>query len=107
MIMQRPRGHCRVFTICDLRFTIHAHFRHPIHYEDALRPSLRVSLIEVNMRFRKFFSALILALFSLQTLNFSALADEGMWRFNHLPRAAQTLPRSKANQPKPRVCGLM
>src|SRR5437870_1636549 len=87
MIMQRPSGHCRVFTICDLRFTIHAHFRHPIHYEDALRPSLRVSLIEVNMRFRKFFSALILALFSLQTLNFSALADEGMWPFNNLPRA--------------------
>ena len=39
------------------------------------------------MRFRKFFSALILALFSLQTLNFSALADEGMWPFNNLPRA--------------------
>src|SRR5438128_11118326 len=87
MIMQRPSGHCRVFTICDLRFTIHAHFRHPIHYEDALRPSLLVSLIEVSMRFRKFFSALILALFSLQTLNLSALADEGMWPFNNLPRA--------------------
>ena len=31
--------------------------------------------------------ALILALFSLQTLNFTALADEGMWTFNNVPRA--------------------
>jgi hypothetical protein len=30
------------------------------------------------MKFRKFFSALLLALFSLQTLHLTALADEGM-----------------------------
>src|SRR5712692_10081001 len=39
------------------------------------------------MRHRKFLCALILALFSLQTLNFTARADEGMWPFNNLPRA--------------------
>src|SRR5207253_1897578 len=39
------------------------------------------------MKLRKFLCALILALFSLQTLNFTALADEGMWPFNNLPRA--------------------
>jgi len=39
------------------------------------------------MKFRKFFSALLLALFSLQTLQLTALADEGMWTFNNVPRA--------------------
>lgn len=39
------------------------------------------------MKFRKSVCALILALFSLQTLNFTALADEGMWTFNNVPRA--------------------
>ena len=39
------------------------------------------------MKFRKLLCALILALFSLQTLNLSALADEGMWTFNNVPRA--------------------
>src|SRR6202521_4597116 len=39
------------------------------------------------MRLRKFLCALILALFSLQTLQFSARADEGMWTFNNVPRA--------------------
>src|SRR3981081_4425738 len=39
------------------------------------------------MKFRKVLCALILALFSLQTLNLSALADEGMWTFNNVPRA--------------------
>src|SRR6266478_6543448 len=39
------------------------------------------------MKFRKFLCALILALFSLQTFNFTALADEGMWPFNNIPRA--------------------
>ncbi|HEY6217894.1 MAG TPA: S46 family peptidase [Pyrinomonadaceae bacterium] len=39
------------------------------------------------MKFRKFFSALLLALFSLQTLHVTALADEGMWTFNNVPRA--------------------
>jgi len=39
------------------------------------------------MRLRKVLCALLLALFSLQTLNFAALADEGMWTFNNVPRA--------------------
>jgi hypothetical protein len=39
------------------------------------------------MRLRKFLCALILALFSLQTLNLTARADEGMWTFNNVPRA--------------------
>src|ERR1051325_8359963 len=39
------------------------------------------------MKFRKLFSALLLALFSLQTLHVAALADEGMWTFNNVPRA--------------------
>src|ERR1044072_4051346 len=39
------------------------------------------------MNFRKLFSALLLALFSLQTLHVAALADEGMWTFNNVPRA--------------------
>jgi hypothetical protein len=39
------------------------------------------------MKLRKFLGALILALFSLQAFNFTALADEGMWPFNNVPRA--------------------
>src|SRR3989442_2036175 len=39
------------------------------------------------MKLRKFLCALTLALFSLQTLNFTARADEGMWPFNNVPRA--------------------
>src|SRR5829696_493221 len=39
------------------------------------------------MRLRRLFSALLLALFSLQTLHVTALADEGMWTFNNVPRA--------------------
>ncbi|MDX6303558.1 MAG: hypothetical protein QOI77_527 [Blastocatellia bacterium] len=39
------------------------------------------------MKFRKVLCALLLALFTLQTLNFAALADEGMWTFNNVPRA--------------------
>src|SRR5438876_10243477 len=39
------------------------------------------------MKFRKLLCALILALFSLQALNLTALADEGMWTFNNIPRA--------------------
>ncbi len=42
---------------------------------------------EVKMKFRKFLCAIIVALFSLQTLQFTARADEGMWPFNNLPRA--------------------
>ncbi|HKU72713.1 MAG TPA: S46 family peptidase [Pyrinomonadaceae bacterium] len=39
------------------------------------------------MKLRRFLSALLLALFSLQTLHLTALADEGMWTFNNVPRA--------------------
>jgi hypothetical protein len=39
------------------------------------------------MKLRTFFIALLLALFSFQTLNITALADEGMWTFNNVPRA--------------------
>src|SRR3979490_1637687 len=39
------------------------------------------------MKFRKVLCAVILALFSLQTINLTALADEGMWTFNNVPRA--------------------
>src|SRR2546426_6866365 len=39
------------------------------------------------MRSRKVLGALIIALFSLQTLQFAARADEGMWPFNNLPRS--------------------
>jgi len=39
------------------------------------------------MNFRRLVSALLLALFSLQTLHITALADEGMWTFNNVPRA--------------------
>src|SRR5882762_9799463 len=39
------------------------------------------------MKLRKLLCALTLALFALQTLNFSAVADEGMWTFNNVPRA--------------------
>jgi peptidase S46-like protein len=39
------------------------------------------------MKSRRLFSALLLALFGLQTLHVTALADEGMWPFNNVPRA--------------------
>jgi len=39
------------------------------------------------MRLRRTLAALLLALFSLQTLNITAFADEGMWTFNNVPRA--------------------
>jgi hypothetical protein len=39
------------------------------------------------MRLRKLFSVLLLALFALQALPITALADEGMWTFNNVPRA--------------------
>lgn len=39
------------------------------------------------MKSRRFLAALLLALFSLSTLNVTALADEGMWPFNNVPRA--------------------
>jgi peptidase S46-like protein len=39
------------------------------------------------MKLRRFFVALLLALFSLSTLHVTALAEEGMWPFNNVPRA--------------------
>ncbi len=39
------------------------------------------------MKFRRFLVALLLALFSLSTLHVTALAEEGMWPFNNVPRA--------------------
>jgi len=39
------------------------------------------------MKLKRFFSALLLALFASQTLHLTALADEGMWPFNNVPRA--------------------
>src|ERR1043165_8614596 len=39
------------------------------------------------MRLRRLLCALVLALFGLQTLPITALADEGMWPFNNVPRA--------------------
>src|SRR6476646_6564977 len=39
------------------------------------------------MKLRTFFLALLLALFSFQTLNITAFAEEGMWPFNNVPRA--------------------
>src|SRR5437870_9449623 len=39
------------------------------------------------MKFKKQLCALVVALFSLQTLQFTARADEGMWPFNNVPRA--------------------
>ena len=39
------------------------------------------------MKSRRFLAALLLALFGIQTLHITALADEGMWTFNNVPRA--------------------
>ncbi|HYJ46705.1 MAG TPA: S46 family peptidase, partial [Pyrinomonadaceae bacterium] len=39
------------------------------------------------MRLRKFLCALLMALFAAQALHLTALADEGMWTFNNVPRA--------------------
>ena len=39
------------------------------------------------MKLRRFFVALLLALFSLSTLHVTAFAEEGMWPFNNVPRA--------------------
>src|SRR6476620_12159362 len=39
------------------------------------------------MKLRTLFLALLLALFSFQTLNITAFAEEGMWPFNNVPRA--------------------
>src|SRR5207253_11296498 len=41
----------------------------------------------MTMRLRKLLCALTVALVGLQTFQFSALADEGMWPFNNVPRA--------------------
>jgi len=39
------------------------------------------------MKFRKLLCALIAVLFSIQMINIRAVADEGMWTFNNVPRA--------------------
>src|ERR1051326_7887762 len=39
------------------------------------------------MRLRKFLCALLVGLFAMQALHITALADEGMWPFNNVPRA--------------------
>ena len=39
------------------------------------------------MKHRTFLAALLLALFSISTFHIPALADEGMWTFNNVPRA--------------------
>src|SRR5678809_62533 len=39
------------------------------------------------MKSKRMLAALLSALFSLQTLQLTALADEGMWTFNNVPRA--------------------
>src|SRR6476619_7611668 len=39
------------------------------------------------MKSKRMLAALLGALFSLQTLQLTALADEGMWTFNNVPRA--------------------
>src|SRR3984893_10785055 len=39
------------------------------------------------MKLRRPVCAITLALFSFQTLLFTAVADEGMWPFNNVPRA--------------------
>ena len=39
------------------------------------------------MKSRKLLCALLLALFTFQTIHVTALADEGMWTFNNVPRA--------------------
>ena len=39
------------------------------------------------MKPRRFLAALLLALLSFATLNLPALAEEGMWTFNNVPRA--------------------
>src|SRR5437588_1681556 len=74
------------FSIHDCRFSI-TMFRHLIR--ESL--TLKFSPIDLNsgviMKLRKFLCALILALFSLQSLKFTARADEGMWPFNNVPRA--------------------
>ena len=38
------------------------------------------------MKLKRFVCAAVIALFSLQTLQFTARADEGMWTFNNIPR---------------------
>src|ERR1041385_2424317 len=73
-----------LFTIYDLLFT-----RFQASKMDRKRSKnlLLINQVEVKMRFRKFLCALVVALFSLQTLQFTARADEGMWPFNNIPRA--------------------
>src|SRR5258707_6979799 len=72
------------------------HFRFTVYYSEASKWTAKCSKIfsrQTNfcrgrkMRLRRISCALLLAFFSLQTLQFSARADEGMWTFNNVPRA--------------------
>jgi hypothetical protein len=74
------------FPIHDLPFTIHYIQASKMDSTSFKYFSLSSMKTEVNMRFRKFVCAVIVALFSLQALPISAM-DEGMWPFNNIPRA--------------------
>src|SRR5581483_2453439 len=75
------------FPIHDLRFTIHPLPGIQNGPQTLSKSSPHKITSEVNMRLRKFLCALVVALFSLQTFQFAARADEGMWPFNNIPRA--------------------
>src|SRR6266404_9643976 len=84
-IVNAPAGPAFLFTNYDLLFR-----RFQASKMDRKRSKnllLSNHSFEVKMKFRKFLCAIIVALFSLQTLQFTARADEGMWPFNNLPRA--------------------
>src|SRR5215831_17669064 len=55
---------------------------------NALKSSPHAQMnIEVTMRFRKFVCALVIGLFCLQGLQFTALPDEGRWPLKNVPGA--------------------
>src|SRR5205823_5007415 len=81
----RERATTSLFTIYDLLFTpIQAS---KFHENGSKSSPVFQKQLRLRMKVRRFVSALVLALFSLQTLQFTARADEGMWPFNNLPRA--------------------
>src|SRR5260370_35815740 len=55
--------------------------------ENASKLSPETELTRRLMRTRRFLGAMLIALFTCQTLPFMARADEGMWPFNNVPRA--------------------
>jgi hypothetical protein len=50
-------------------------------------PPFKLKYLRNKMRLRKTLCALLAALFMLQAVGFTAMADEGMWTFNNVPRA--------------------